>query len=67
MFVVAAREVATVVDAAGFLAFLMSRCEARFSAFQYALLTSLMAATKYVAGAPFGFLEERIGWSWIAP
>jgi len=51
--------------AAGFLAFLMSRCDVRYSAFQFALLTSLMAATNYVAGAPCGFLQERIGWTWF--
>jgi PAT family beta-lactamase induction signal transducer AmpG len=51
--------------AAGFMAFLMSQCDARFSASQYALLTSLMAATKYVAGPPCGFIAQHVGWSWF--
>ncbi len=46
---------------AGFLAFLMSRCDARFSAFQYALLTSVMAGTRAVA-ASWGVVQERVGW-----
>jgi len=50
---------------AGFMAFLMSQCDARFSASQYALLTSLMAATRYVAGAPCGYLEAAVGWTWF--
>ncbi len=50
---------------AGFLAFLMSRCDPRYSAFQYALLTSLNAATRYVGGAPFGYVQERVGWTWF--
>ena len=51
--------------AAGFMAFLMSQCDSRFSASQYALLTSLMAATKYVAGPPCGFVAQQVGWSWF--
>jgi len=49
---------------AGFLAFLMSQCDPRFSAFQFALLTSVMAITR-AAAANWGFVQERIGWSWF--
>ena len=45
-----------------YAAFLMSLCDKRFSATQYALLTSLMALTRVVVGAPTGFLAEAVGW-----
>jgi PAT family beta-lactamase induction signal transducer AmpG len=41
---------------AGFVAFLMSCCDHRYSATQYALLTSLMAVAASLAGAASGFL-----------
>ncbi len=41
---------------AGFVAFLMSCCDHRYSATQYALLTSLMAAAAAIAGAISGYL-----------
>lgn len=49
--------------AAGFVAFLMSRCDARHSATQYALLTAVLALTGLVAGATSGFLQESLGWT----
>ena len=47
---------------AAFSAFMMSVCDRRFTATQYALLTSFMAASRYVAGAPSGFLAQACGW-----
>lgn len=47
---------------AAYSAFLMSLCDRRFTATQYALLTSLMAVTRVVAGAPTGFLARAFGW-----
>lgn len=41
---------------AGFVAFLMSCCDHRYSATQYALLTSLMAAAAALAGAISGYI-----------
>ncbi len=46
---------------AGFLAFLMGLTERRFSAFQFALFTSLMGLTRSVGAAPAGWLVERLG------
>ena len=40
----------------------MSLCNKKFSATQYALLTSLMALTRVVAGAPTGYMAEHLGW-----
>jgi PAT family beta-lactamase induction signal transducer AmpG len=48
--------------AAGFVGFLMSRCDPRHSATQYALLTAVLAVTTLVAGATSGFLAEAFGW-----
>jgi len=47
---------------AGFVAFLMSQCSPKFSATQYALLTSVMALTRVFGGAPTGYLVEHTGW-----
>lgn len=47
---------------AAFLAFLMSICDRRFTATQYALLSSLTAITRTIAGAPSGFLAKALGW-----
>ncbi len=51
--------------AAGFIAFLMSQCNRRFSATQYALLSSLMGLSSALAGVPTGFLVERVGYQWF--
>ncbi len=48
---------------AGFVAFLMSLCNTRFTATQYALLSSLMALTRVIAGVPTGFLASNLGWT----
>jgi len=47
---------------AGFVAFLMSLCDVRYSATQYALLSSLMALTRVVGGAPTGYWVTGLGW-----
>ena len=53
---------ASLVLHAGFLAFLMSLCSLRFSATQYALLSSLMGASRDVLVAPAGGIAEATGW-----
>jgi PAT family beta-lactamase induction signal transducer AmpG len=47
---------------AAFVAFLMSLCNQRFSATQYALLSSLMAVSRDILVAPAGRLVEITGW-----
>ncbi|MBF8258728.1 MAG: major facilitator superfamily MFS 1 [Actinobacteria bacterium] len=49
---------------AAYAAFLMSLCDRRFTATQYALLTGLMAITRVVVGAPTGYLVKSLGWEW---
>jgi len=47
---------------AAYLAFLMSLCNKRFTATQYALLSSLMATTRVIGTAPAGWLAKQLGW-----
>lgn len=47
---------------AAFQAFLMSICDKRFTATQYALFTSFMALTRVAGGAPTGYMVKALGW-----
>ena len=47
---------------AGMTAYLMSMCNKRFTATQFALLSSLMAASRDILVAPAGKIAESIGW-----
>jgi PAT family beta-lactamase induction signal transducer AmpG len=46
---------------AAFLAFLMSVCERRYAATQFALLTAVFALSRWAAGLISGVLAERLG------
>jgi PAT family beta-lactamase induction signal transducer AmpG len=48
---------------AAFIAFMMSLCDKRFTATQYALLTSFMAVTPILSGVPTGAMVHWLGWS----
>lgn len=48
---------------AAFVGFLMSLTERRYSATQYALLSSLTALARTVAGSPTGVIATSLGWS----
>lgn len=50
------------IVSAGFVAYLMSLCNQRYSATQYALLTSFMAFSRDLLVAPSGFLQQATGW-----
>lgn len=61
--------VATVIEnvsgglvTAGFVAYMMSLCSRQFSATQFALLSSLMAAARDIIAAPAGGIAEGMGW-----
>lgn len=47
---------------AAYAAFMASITNKRFTATQYALLSSLMGAPRVMAAAPTGFLAEALGW-----
>jgi PAT family beta-lactamase induction signal transducer AmpG len=48
---------------AAFLAFLMSVCERRYAATQFALLTAAYALSRWAAGVVSGVLAERFGYA----
>ena len=45
-----------------FVALLMSLCNPRFSATQYALLSGVYALSRSLLSAPAGVVAERLGW-----
>ncbi|MCX5846442.1 MAG: MFS transporter [Deltaproteobacteria bacterium] len=45
-----------------YTALLMGLCNKKFTATQYALLSSLMAVGRFVTGAPTGYLADAVGW-----
>ena len=47
---------------AAFVAFMASITDKRFTATQYALLTSLMGVPRVLASAPTGYLAKNLGW-----
>jgi PAT family beta-lactamase induction signal transducer AmpG len=47
---------------AAFVAFMASITNKRFTATQYALLSSLMGVPRVIASAPTGFLAKIMGW-----
>ena len=47
---------------AAFVAFLMTLCDKRFTAMQYAIFSSLMTVPGRVLGGFSGFLQESVGW-----
>jgi PAT family beta-lactamase induction signal transducer AmpG len=51
------------MGAAAFVAFLMALCDARFSAFQYALLSALASVARNFLGPPAALVVEALGWS----
>ena len=48
---------------AAFVAFLMSLCDSRYTAAQYALLSALAAFGREFVGPPSGYLVEAFGWA----
>lgn len=47
---------------AAFVALMMSLCDHRFTATQFALLSALAAVGRVVVGPPSGYLVDQIGW-----
>jgi PAT family beta-lactamase induction signal transducer AmpG len=48
---------------AAFVALLMSLCNPRFSATQYALLSGVYALSRSILSGQAGFVAEGVGWS----
>jgi PAT family beta-lactamase induction signal transducer AmpG len=47
---------------AAFVALMMSMCDHRFTATQYALLSAMSALGRVLVGPPSGLLVEQVGW-----
>ncbi|MFH1033931.1 MAG: AmpG family muropeptide MFS transporter [Pseudomonadota bacterium] len=50
---------------AAYMAFMAALTNKRFTATQYALLSSLMGIPRVLASAPTGYLAEHLGWVWF--
>ena len=60
--VIAFENLASGMGTAAFVAFMAAQTNKRFTATQYALLTSFMAVPRDVASAPAGYLAKLMGW-----
>ena len=60
--VIAFENLSSGMGTAAYAAFMASLCDKRFTATQYALLTSLMGVPRVIASAPTGFLVQNVGW-----
>jgi PAT family beta-lactamase induction signal transducer AmpG len=63
IFAINAENFCAGLEAAAFVAFLMSLCNAGFSATQYALLSSLQAFSRDILVAPAGQWASATGWT----
>jgi MFS transporter, PAT family, beta-lactamase induction signal transducer AmpG len=50
---------------AAFVGFMASQTDRRFTATQYALLSSLMGVPRVLIAAPSGWLADGLGWQWF--
>lgn len=60
--VIAFENLSAGMGTAAFVAFMASITNKKFTATQYALLSSLMGVPRVVASAPTGFIAKHIGW-----
>jgi len=60
--VVAFENLTAGLGTAAFVGFMASLTDRRFTATQYALLSSLMGVPRVIVSAPTGWLAETIGW-----
>ncbi|MCF8032742.1 MAG: AmpG family muropeptide MFS transporter [Desulfarculaceae bacterium] len=60
--VIAFENLASGMGTAAFLAFMATLTDKRFTATQYALLSSLIGVPRVVASAPTGWLAQAMGW-----
>ena len=61
-FVITFENLSAGLGTAAFIAFMASLTDKRFTATQYALLTSFMGMPRVFAAAPTGFMAESMGW-----
>ena len=61
--VIAFENLAAGMGTAAFVGFMASQTDKRFTATQYALLSSLMGVPRVLIAAPTGWMAEALGWS----
>ncbi len=61
--VVAFENLTAGMGTAAFVGFMGALTDKRFTATQYALLSSLMGIPRVIASAPTGYMAESLGWS----
>ncbi|MBF0204955.1 MAG: MFS transporter, partial [Desulfamplus sp.] len=61
--VIAFENISSGMGTAAYVAFMASMTNRRFTATQYALLSSLMGIPRVIAAAPTGFLADHAGWA----
>lgn len=62
-FVIAFEDITGAMGTAAFTAFMAAQTNKRFTAFQYAILTSLMGVPRTFIAAPTGIWAENLGWA----
>jgi len=62
-FVITFENLSAGMGTAAFIGFMASLTDKRFTATQYALLTSFMGMPRVFAAAPTGFMAESMGWA----
>lgn len=60
--VIAFENISSGMGTAAYVAFMASMTNRRFTATQYALLSSLMGVPRVIAAAPTGFIAGHVGW-----
>jgi PAT family beta-lactamase induction signal transducer AmpG len=60
--VIAFENLSAGMGTAAYIAFMASQTDKRFTATQYALLSSLMGVPRVLIAAPTGWLAEQMGW-----
>jgi PAT family beta-lactamase induction signal transducer AmpG len=63
--VIAFESVTGGMGTSAFVAFMASLTNKKFTATQYALLTSIMGLPRVLASAPTGFAAKHLGWEWF--
>ena len=62
MAVISFENLSAGMGTAAFVAFMASQTDKRFTATQYALLSSLMGIPRVIVAAPTGWMAEQMGW-----
>jgi MFS transporter, PAT family, beta-lactamase induction signal transducer AmpG len=63
--VVSGENLTLAMSTAALLGFLAQLTDRRFTATQFALLTSLVGVSRVVLSAPAGYVADFLGWSWF--